>query len=171
MPTIKWPIYVVTVLAFLFALFVCGCDPAGIRRVELQLHPSIVGNNTNTISVEAPNVQEALAVLDKVVMAHGLHLTNDQPGYIRVYCREGPPETYNGHTRVFSFFCRVRLIPSGIEVTFGNFGLLVAEPPIAQELFIDVRSTFIKKYGKKNVKSHELGAPDSMRRQLQSNGT
>ncbi len=169
MTGIKWSFSVIACLSFLFALFVCGCDPAGIRRVKLQLHPAIVGNNTNSISVDAPDVQEALAVLDKVVIEHGLHQTDGEPGYVRVYCIEGP--LYSGNTHISKFFCRVRLMPSGIEVTFGNIGFLAGQPAIAEKLFRDVRSTFIKKYGKKNVKSHELGAPDSMRRQLQSDGT
>jgi len=47
------------------------------------------------------------------------------------------------------------LIPSGLYMTFGYPGFLGGQPE-AGELFIEVRNTFIKKYGKKNVRSHSL---------------
>jgi hypothetical protein len=109
--------------------------------------------------VDSPDTQEALTVLDTVVVQHGFHLATPEPGYIRVYTLSRPPMTVDGRVYSRTLPCRVRLVSTGLEVTFGNYGLLGANPE-AESLFDDVRTAFIKRYGKQNVKSHRFGTPN-----------
>lgn len=160
MPAIYRPICATIFLSFLLSLFVCGCDPIGLRRVQLQLSAPVPGDNTNsTLSVDSPDVEEALGILDKVAIQHGLHRTNNEPGYIRVYRINGPPETHNGDVYTWTLPCRVKLTSAGLLVTFGNPGFLGGQVG-AEDLFVDVRTTFIKRYGKKHVRSHKFSASD-----------
>ena len=137
------------------AMLVCGCDPAGLRRVQLQLRAPNAGG-TSTIAVDSPDTQEALQILDAVVVRHGFHLADTESGYIRVYSLARPPVAVDGRVYTRSIPCRVRLTSTGLLVTFGEFGFLVTGTD-AESLFVDVRNAFIKKYGKKNVRSHRFG--------------
>jgi len=122
----------------------CGCDPYGLRTVELELPGP--NDGPNRIVVDSPYLQEALRILDVVATKHGFHLSDDEQGYIRVYSK-----TVNPDRRILK--CRLHTRPQGLEITFGEYGFLEANPE-AQALFLDARTTLIQRYGTKNVKSH-----------------
>ena len=89
-------------IALFLAVLVCGCDPAGLRRVQLQLRaPSA---ESSTIAVDSPDTQEALQILDTVVLHHGFHLAESASGSVRVYSLSRPPVTVDGraYTRSIS---------------------------------------------------------------------
>ena len=139
----------------ILATLVCGCDPAGLRRVHLQLRAPNAGD-ASTIAVDSPDTQEALQILDAVVVRHGFHLADTESGYIRVYSLARPPVTVDGRVYTRSIPCRVRLTSTGLLVTFGEFGFLATSPEAAS-LFGNTRDAFIKRYGKKNVRNHRFG--------------
>ena len=142
-------------ICLLIVALVSGCDPTGLRRVQLQLYPA--NTQTSTIAVDAPDVQEALQIIDAVVVRHGFHpASQSEQGFIRVYLLSRPPVTVSGRVYSRTLPCRVRLTATGLEVRFGNYGLLGANPEAAS-LFDDVRTVLIKRYGKKNIKSHVFG--------------
>src|SRR4051812_33753511 len=124
----------------ILATFVCGCDPAGLRRIQLQLRAPNA-ENTSAIAVDSPDTQEALQILDAVVVRHGFHLAETESGYIRVYSVARPPETVDGRAYTRSIPCRVRLTSTGLLVTFGEFGFLATSPEAAS-LFVDTRHAF-----------------------------
>jgi hypothetical protein len=135
------------------AILVLGCDSVGLRRVQLQLRTSPA--QSGSIAVDSSDIQEALQILDAVVLQHGFHLAVDntsqsEHGYIRVYTPSRPRVTVDGRVYTPTIPCRVKLTSTGIEVTFGEYGFLAANPK-AERLFVDVRTAFIKRYGKKNV--------------------
>jgi hypothetical protein len=137
------------------AILVCGCDPVGLRRVQLQLRAP-KAENSSTITVDSRDTQEALQILDAVVVRHSFHLTDTDRGYVRVYSLARPSVTVDGRVYTRSIPCRVRLTSTGLVVTFGEFGFLATSPE-AESLFADTRDAFIKRYGKKNVWSHRFG--------------
>jgi hypothetical protein len=144
----------VFIWSLIIAVLACGCDPVGLRRVQLQLLPPTAKDSS--ITVDSPDTQEALHILDAVVVQHGFHLAESQPGFVRVYSLSRPPVTVDGRVYTRSIPCRVRLTHTGLLVTFGEVGLLGANPE-AESLFVDARAAFIKRYGKKNVTSHRFG--------------
>src|ERR1039458_5747864 len=108
-------------ISLLIAALVSGCDPTGLRRVQLQLYPA--NAQTSSIAVDAPDVQEALQIIDAVVLRHGFQPANQsEQGFIRVYLLSRPPVTVDGRVYSRTLPCRVRLTTSGLEVTFGNYG-------------------------------------------------
>jgi len=142
-------------ICLLIVALVSGCDPTGLRRVQLQLYPA--NTQTSTIAVDAPDVQEALQIIDAVVVRHGFHpASQSEQGFIRVYLLSRPPVTVSGRVYSRTLPCRVRFTATGLEVTFGNYGLLGGNPEAAS-LFDDVRKALIERYGKKNIKSHVFG--------------
>jgi len=141
-------------LVLIAGVLFCACDPGGLRRVQLQLRaPATSGTN---IAVGSPDVQEALQTLDAVAVRHGFYLGESESGDIRAYSLHRPPVTVDGRVYTRSIHCRVRLTSTGLLVTFGEFGFLASNPE-AEGLFVDVRDAFIKRYGKKNVRSHRFG--------------
>ena len=146
---------IVFISSLIMAMLVCGCDPGGLRRVQLQL-PAPNSGGTSAITVDSTDTQEALQILDAVAIRHGFHLAETEVGCIRVYSLAQPPVTVDGHVYTRSVPCRTRLASSGILVTFGEFGFLRKKTE-AESLFVDVRDSFIKRYGKKNVRSHRFG--------------
>lgn len=138
---------------FLFALFVftTGCDPIGVRRVQLNL--ANCGPQNTSISVEASDTQHALGILDTTLIQNGyVRETQSQPGYKRVYSL---PIEFEGKTfRIIP--CRVDMTATGIEVFFGDIGFLGSYSQ-AEPAFVSVRDAFIKAYGKKRVRSHRFG--------------
>ncbi len=139
----------------LMAILVSGCDPTGLRRVEVQLYPANV--QVSSITVGAPDVQEALQIIDAVVLRHDFHLVSQSgEGYVRIYSFSLPPVMVGDQSYARSIPCRVRLTPVGLEVTFDYYGFLAANPQ-AEDLFEDVRKILIKRYGKQNIKSYKSG--------------
>lgn len=124
----------------------------------MRLHPPLT-ESTDSISVNSPQTQEALAILNTVALQHGFHSVDNQEGYIRVYLFDEPPVTIEGNVHRPTIPCRVGLTPTGLRVTFGEYGFVAYAPEEELSLFNDVRATFIHKYGKRNVKSHEWGHP------------
>jgi len=59
-------------------VFVCSCDPGGLRRVQLRLHNPV--EQDSAIAVDSPDIQEALRILNAIVVQHGFQLTNNEPG-------------------------------------------------------------------------------------------
>jgi len=71
------------VISILMVVVVAGCDPGGLRRVRLRLPEP--PDNSGTLVVHQPDVQEALRILDGVVAPLGFEPIPDQPTntYIR----------------------------------------------------------------------------------------
>jgi|GEM_PF-6865357 hypothetical protein len=143
---------------FLVAAFVSGCDPGGQLRLQLQLHnpPS---DSTNVTIVSA-DTQEALQTIDTIFVRDGFQLVNNYTnqsdhGYIRLYSRSFIQPMADGQVYAQTIPCHVKLIPTGLKITFGEVGFLAVNP--AKNIFEDMRSALIKKYGKQNVMSHQLG--------------
>ena len=143
----------------LMAALVSGCDPGGLRRVQLNLRTAPIQGGS--VALDSPDIQDALKFLDSVVTNHNFYLSTDlpdksSPGSVRVYSFSRPPVTVDGHVYTRNIPCHVRLTSNGLDVTFGEFGFLAGNPE-AESLFVDVRTAFIKRYGKKNVRSHKFG--------------
>jgi hypothetical protein len=143
------------------AFVTSGCDPGGLRRVQLQLRDSPA--DKSSVTVDSPDTKEALQILDSVFVRNGYELTEDHPdqlasGYLRLYSKQISSTSDDGHIYVRTISCHVRLTSMGIFVTFGEPGLLEGYSEPANDVYKDVRSTFIKRYGKKFVKSHMLGS-------------
>jgi hypothetical protein len=153
----RTPLIICTLIA---ALIVTGCDPGGLRRVQLQLRNPPLDNSS--ITVESPDTKEALQILDSVFVRHGFALTEDYPDqrehdYIRLYTKKISNTSDDGHNFTWTLSCHVKLTSTGLFVRFGEPGLLLGNPQ-AEEVYEDVRSTLIKRYGKRFVKSHVFGA-------------
>ena len=139
------------------ALFLSGCDPGGLRRIELRLRSP--GSECSAISVDSPDTQGAFQLLDTVLFKQGFHLGKSEPGYVRAYELPRSPTIYQGQTIPRkSVPCRVKLTATGIFVTFGGAGLLGGQPE-AEDAYNSVRRAFLRKYGRKNVRGHKLGFP------------
>jgi len=121
--------------------------------------------------LDAPDTQEALQILETSLVRHGysreevvcqsdVHIdmgsrSEVESNYIRVYTVTHASRAY-GEVYTQTMRCRVALTSTGLFVTFGNDGLL-GESYRAEPEFRDVRKTFIKRFGMKNVRSRRLG--------------
>jgi hypothetical protein len=143
-------------------VLISGCDPTGLRQVQLQLqYPPT--SEAATISLDSPNTQQALQVLDEIVVHHGFRLVanysnQSEHGYIRVYTFSFPPTMIDGQSFTRTIPIHVRLTNTGLNLTFGELGFLGGNSN-AESVFVDVRSTFERKYGNSNVKSNRSGHP------------
>lgn len=135
--------------AFFLAAVVCGCDATGLRRVDLWL-PARTSERSG-ITVDSPDIQAALQILDNVAVQHGFHRAETESGCIHVYAH--PPVRVKGRVYPAAIPCRVSLTATGLEVSFGEFGLL-PDNPLAAGLFTDVRTAFIQRFGRHCVRSH-----------------
>ena len=168
----------VCILPFL-VLFICGCDPIGLGRVDLRL-PARASRASN-VTLDSQDIQDAWKILDSVFAKEGHIVSRSSryrdlnwdiiiwtplssnpaetvPGYIRVYdCKVTSVEP-DGRVSHFIHTCRVRRISHGIEVTFGEpvFG---GPGPMDETLLGEVRLAFIERYGKQNVRIHRFGVP------------
>jgi hypothetical protein len=102
--------------------------------------------------VDSPDVQEALEILDTVVTQHGFQVkTNysDQKthGYVRLYSMDAPAQ------QPATIPCYVRLTATGVRVEFGDLSFAYTYRA-ADAAFNDTSAALIKRYGKKNVRSH-----------------
>lgn len=98
------------IIAILLAGLLCGCDPAGLRRVQLQLRPP--SNQSSTIAIDSPDIRDALEVLDAVVARHGFKRAETDNNFARVYhfTRRRSGENGREHTRDIP--CHARLTPT-----------------------------------------------------------
>jgi hypothetical protein len=147
------------ICALTAALVASGCDPGGLRRVQLQLRNPPA--DKSTIAVDSPDTKEALQILDAVFTRNEYELTEDHPdqlssGYLRLYSKQISITSDDGHIYVRTIPCHVKLTPTGIFVTFGEPSF-VGSYWQADDVYKDVSSTFRKRYGKKSVKSHRVG--------------
>lgn len=140
--------------AFLLAIMVgvCGCDPIGLRRIELSLTRR--GLEKTSIAVDSPEVLDALKIFDRVAAEHGFRPGENRDGYIRVYLFHSPAIT-NDYGMVFVRTVRsdVQMADTVLFATFGTPGFLGTDPE-AERLFVDVRRELVRRYGKNNVESH-----------------
>jgi hypothetical protein len=146
------------VIWLVMMVLVTGCDPAGLRRVRVQLaQPS---NDSVTIVIHQPDVQEALRVLDTVVAPLGFKAVTEQStnGCIRVYMLSRPPVTVDGRSYSRDVPIRVTQTPSGVEIAFGEFGFLGGTPEPEVRAFKYARAAFVRRYGSKNVKTMTFGS-------------
>jgi hypothetical protein len=146
------------VISIVMAVFLAGCDPAGLRRVRVQLPQPT--NDSGTIVIHQPDVQEALRVLDTIVEPLGFKAIPEKStnGYIRVYMLSRPPVMVDGRSYSRDVPIRVTQTPTGIEVAFGEFGFLAATPEPAVQAFKGARAAFVSRYGSKNVKTKTFGS-------------
>jgi hypothetical protein len=157
----------IPVTCFLLAVLLVGCDPVGLNRVQLRLSPSPVsgGTNDSAILVDQPNVQEALEILDRVVIPLGFQLSPkpDSGDFIRRYTmsRSGAVEDGPAHSREIPI--RVTRTVTGIEVAFDDFGFLAMTPEPALQAFTDTGAAFIKRFGRRQVSTKRFGAANRVR--------
>jgi len=144
--------------ALAVVVLLTGCDPGGLRRVRVRLPQS--PDASGTLTVHQADVEDALLVLDTVVVPLGFEPTQNQGtiGYIRVYTLERPPVTVEGRDYPRDVHIRVRKMPNGIEAAFGEFGFLASTPEPAVRAFKDARAAFVSKYGSRNVKTKTFGS-------------
>jgi hypothetical protein len=149
------PAGLIKVLLLLFVGFLCGCDPTGLLRIQLQLRST--GEKSGEISVDSIDVREALEIVDTTAKRHGYKAAFPEAGYVRLYVLSLPPVMANGqYYQPEAVPCRVKLTATGLFVTFGRSTLVGYVEPESQ-LFDDVRSAFVIRYGKANVKSRKWG--------------
>src|SRR5438105_3361158 len=82
----------------LAAVLLVGCDPAGLRRVQLRLPSPPI--QTDSIEIDQPDVQEALGILDTVVTPLGFKLSREQSdhSYVRAYRLSRLPAVVEGRS-------------------------------------------------------------------------
>src|ERR1039458_9553472 len=133
------------VISVLMVVVVAGCDPGGLRRVRLRLPEP--ADNSSTLVVRQPDVQEALRILDGVVVPLGFEAIPDQPTntYMRVYMLSQLP-------------IRVSRTKTGIEVSFGELGFLASTPKPEVRAFEQTRAAFVTKFGRENVSTKTFGS-------------
>jgi len=133
------------VISVLVVVVVAGCDPGGLRRVRLRLPEP--PDNSGTVIVHQPDVQEALWILDGVVVPLGFEPIPDQSTntYIRVYMLSQVP-------------IHVSRAQTGIEVSFGEVGFLASTPKPAVRAFEQTRAAFVTRFGRKNVSTKTFGS-------------
>jgi hypothetical protein len=92
-------------------------------------------------------VQEALRILDGVVVPLGFEPIPEQPTntYIRVYMLSQVP-------------IRVSRTQTGIEVSFGEIGFLASTPKPVVRAFEQTRAAFVTRFGRKNVSTKTFGS-------------
>jgi hypothetical protein len=127
---------------------VAGCDPGGLRRVRLRLPEQ--PDNSGTLVVHQPDVQEALRILDGVVVTLGFEPIPDQPSntYVRVYMLGEIP-------------IRVSRTQTGIEVSFGEVGFLASTPKPVVQAFERTRAAFVSRFGRNNVSTKTFGSANN----------
>ena len=145
------------VASMVMTVFLTGCDPVGLRRICVPVPQR--PNDSATIEIHRPDVQEVLRVLDAVVEPLGFKAsseptTNDS---IRVYWLNRQPATVEGRSYSRNVPIRVIHTPKGIEVAFGHFGFLGGTPEPAVRAFKDARAALVSRYGSKNVKTKTFG--------------
>jgi hypothetical protein len=133
------------VILVLMVVLAAGCDPGGLRRVRLRLPEA--PDDSGTLVVHQPDVQEALRILDGVVVPLGFKPIPDQPTntYIRVYMLSQAP-------------IRVSRMQTGIEVSFGEVGFLASTPTPVVRAFEQSRAAFVTRFGRKNVSTKTFGS-------------
>lgn len=156
---------IVTITVFAVALLT-GCDPAGLRRVQLRLPEAT--KSPDTIEVSSQDLQEALRILEGVVVALGFKGTQIETNnnYIRVYTLSRPPVTVDGRSYSKDVPIRVIKTPTGIEVAFGHFGFLATTPEPAVRAFKETRKAFVERFGSKNVRTKTFGSPNTYKARL-----
>ena len=146
------------VISLFGAIFLVGCDPAGLRRVRVRLPQPT--HDSAAIVIGQQDLLEALRVLDAVVEPIGFKAASEQStnGYIKVYTLSRLPANVDGRSYSRDVPIRVSQTATGIEVTFGEFGFLGGTPGPAVRAFKDARAAFVSKYGRKNVKTKNFGS-------------
>ena len=146
------------IIPLLTAVVLAGCDPGGLRRVQVRLAQP--PNDGGTIVLNQPDVRQAVRVLDKIAEPLGFKVAPEQAtnGYIQVYMLSRPPAIVDGRSYPRDVRIRITTIPTGIEVAFGEFGFLASTPEPAVRAFKDARAAFISRYGSRNVKTRTFGS-------------
>jgi hypothetical protein len=146
------------VIAVFTTALLTSCDPAGLRRVQLRLPNAL--NESSTIAVTQQDLQEALRILESIVVPLGFKAPPEQPNesYLRVYMLSRPPVIVEGRSYSRDVPICVSKTPAGIEVAFGQFGFLGGTPEAAVRAFKDTRTAFVRSYGSKHVKTETFGS-------------
>lgn len=150
---------IVIISVFTIALLT-GCDPGGLRRVQLRL--PLATKDSSTIEVTQQDLQEALRILEAVVGPLGFESTPEEQNdnYVKVYMLSRPPVTVDGRSYSKDVPIRVSKTLTGIEVAFGHFGFLATTPEPAVRAFKDTRTAFVKRFGSKHVRTKTFGSPN-----------
>ena len=101
------------VIAVFTTALMTACDPAGLRRVRLQLLQAPNNNSNSTIVVNQQDLQEALQLLDTIVVPLGFTVT-EVPGT--------PPK--------FTAVAPVKLDPVMVTTVPPPFGPVLGEIPV-----------------------------------------
>jgi hypothetical protein len=149
----------IVIISFFTIALLTGCDPGGLRRVQLRLPEPT--KDTSTIEVTRQDLQEALRILEAVVVPLGFKATQVEPNdnYIRVYMLHRPSVTVDGRSYSRDVPIHVTKTASGIEVAFGQFGFLASTPEAAVRAFKDTRTAFVKRFGSKHVRTKTFRSP------------
>ena len=131
-----------------------GCSTYGPVRVSLRLQSSdsVTAGSTDG----SPTVQKATKLLETVLKPLGLRPTElpgaEARGLLHYYLVSHSPTFLEGATNYDAVAVVVRPTREGIAVSVGQLGSL-REQPEARRVLADVRSAFIKSYGRRNVKT------------------
>jgi len=144
------------VTLLIFTLFVfCGCDPAAMKRVRLGLAApagSPAGGKSASVSVESPEVQQALGIVDSVVRRYGLESGGEYPDHkADVVCWYGFSVPQAQASKRPSLTCRVYLKGRDLEVLFVEFPKSTSSPDVL-DMRDDIRSQFQSQFGKERVR-------------------
>src|ERR1051326_6759300 len=114
----------IVIICLFAAGLLVGCDPGGLRRVQLRLPQT--QNAGGSTATNQQDVQETLQILDGVLGPLGFRAVPEPPtnNYIRVYILRQSPVMVEGRSYSRDVPIRVSQTPKGIEVAFGEFGLL-----------------------------------------------
>ena len=142
-------------LSIFALLFICGCDPAAMKRVNLGLAApagSPASGMSASVSVESSEVQQALEIVDGVVHRHGLGSSGEYPvreaNVIRWY---GLTVAQVQAAKRPSLTCRVYLNGRELQVLFVEFPKWASSTDVV-EMRDDIRSQFVKAFGKERVR-------------------
>jgi len=131
----------------LVAIAVSGCDPCATVLVRLQLRSPQQGDVR--VTVDYPDIREAVNIVDSVVTRHGFERTHDyskqdEHGVIRRYSLSLESASDVIH-------CYIALTATGLEIRFSEWGELRSSPE-AKSVAAGVRAALIEKYGESRVR-------------------
>ncbi len=134
------------ILAFL-AIAVCGCDPCATVLVRLQLRSPQQADVR--VTVDSPDIREAVIIVDSVVTQHRFQRTHDysnqdEHGFIRRYSL-----TLESESELID--CYIVLTVTGLEIRFREWGEMRSSPE-AKSVAAHVRAALIEKYGESHVR-------------------
>ena len=130
----------------LLTLLLVGCDPMAVRRVGLQLPPPPAESSV-TLSLERPELIEALKIIDAVTTSSGMIETTKAgkaDDVVQYYARPNPKGA--------SIRCIVAIRGDTLAVVFSEFGRFTSSKTVV-EMCALLQERFSSRYGAERVHS------------------